>query len=72
MYKQTDKFVSLFFAHSIGVVEKGWANVQLSVRGVQGHSSTPPKESAVGILAHGMAKLGTIHKLRFEDFWSIC
>ena len=41
----------------VGVVEKGWANVELSVQGVQGHSSTPPKESAVGILAHAMAKL---------------
>ena len=27
----------------IGVVEKGWAMLELTVQGVQGHSSTPPK-----------------------------
>jgi hypothetical protein len=27
----------------IGVVEKGWTTLELTVKGVQGHSSTPPK-----------------------------
>jgi hypothetical protein len=27
----------------IGVVEKGWAMLELSVDGIQGHSSMPPK-----------------------------
>jgi hypothetical protein len=27
----------------IGVVEKGWAMLELTVKGVQGHSSMPPK-----------------------------
>ncbi len=34
----------------VGVAEKGWANVQLSVEGEQQHSSTPPEESTIGIL----------------------
>ena len=41
----------------VGVVEKGWANVEVSVEGVQGHSSTPPKETAVGILANAIVNL---------------
>lgn len=41
----------------IGVAEKGWATVELEVEGVQGHSSTPPRESAIGILSNAIAKL---------------
>ena len=33
----------------IGVVEKGWAMLELSVEGKQKHSSTPPKHSAPGM-----------------------
>ena len=33
----------------IGVVEKGWAMLELSVKGEQKHSSTPPRESATGM-----------------------
>merc|ERR1719219_1661773 len=36
----------------IGVVEKGWAEVNISVSGTQGHSSVPPIETSIGILAH--------------------
>lgn len=41
----------------IGVVEKGWAEVNLTVRGTQGHSSTPPKESSIGILSKAISTL---------------
>jgi len=41
----------------IGVVEKGWTTVRLSVSGEQSHSSAPPRESTIGILANAVAKL---------------
>ena len=41
----------------VGVVEKGSATVSISVDGVQGHSSKPPRESAIGILAKAVANL---------------
>jgi len=41
----------------IGVVEKGWAMLELSVIGDQKHSSTPPRHSAPGILSGGLSKL---------------
>ena len=41
----------------VGVVEKGWAAVEISVEGVQGHASKPPRESAIGILAKAVAAL---------------
>lgn len=40
-----------------GVAEKGWAMVGLSVEGVQAHASTPPKETAIGILGNAVHKL---------------
>ncbi len=43
----------------VGVVEKGWAVVEISVSGVQGHASKPPRESAIGILARAIANLVT-------------
>ncbi len=41
----------------VGVGEKGQANVRLEARGPQGHSSAPPKESAVGALSEAAAGL---------------
>ena len=41
----------------IGVVEKGWASLELRVEGAQKHSSTPPRASAPGILAGALARL---------------
>ena len=41
----------------VGVVEKGWSEVNISVEAEQGHSSTPPRESAVGILANAISNL---------------
>jgi carboxypeptidase PM20D1 len=41
----------------IGLAEKGYANVTLSVEAEGGHSSVPPHETAVGILAAAVARL---------------
>jgi len=42
---------------NIGVVEKGYATLEIEVAGEQQHSSIPPKESVVGILANAVARL---------------
>ena len=41
----------------IGVSEKGYLTVEFSVRGQPGHSSTPPPQTAIGILARALARL---------------
>lgn len=41
----------------ICTAEKGFVNVKLKVKGTAGHSSIPPKESAIGILAKALSKL---------------
>ncbi|KAM9856158.1 N-fatty-acyl-amino acid synthase/hydrolase PM20D1.2-like [Aulostomus maculatus] len=41
----------------IGISEKGYANVKLSVSTVPGHSSMPPTETSIGILAAAVKKL---------------
>jgi len=41
----------------VGVAEKGVLNLELSVKSAGGHSSTPPKETAAGILAHAIAAI---------------
>nr|CAD7459612.1 unnamed protein product [Timema tahoe] len=41
----------------VGISEKGTATLELSVIGTPGHSSFPPAESAIGILAAAVAKL---------------
>eukprot|EP00092_Neocalanus_flemingeri_P018492 GFUD01020012.1.p1 GENE.GFUD01020012.1~~GFUD01020012.1.p1 ORF type:complete len:582 (-),score=147.32 GFUD01020012.1:33-1778(-) len=41
----------------IGVVEKGWTTLELTVNGDQSHSSVPSRESAIGILAKAVANL---------------
>ena len=41
----------------VGVAEKGYASVELTVEGTGGHSSMPPRETAVGVLAAAIAKL---------------
>jgi len=52
----------------IGVVEKGWATVRLTVTGEQSHSSAPPRESTIGILAEAVRKLETNRSpARFRD-----
>ncbi|SLN28703.1 Succinyl-diaminopimelate desuccinylase [Pseudoruegeria aquimaris] len=42
---------------SINVAEKGYMTVDLVASAAGGHSSLPPRETAVGILAAGIAKL---------------
>ncbi len=39
----------------IGISEKGFANIELSVQSAGGHSSMPPKETAIGILSNAVA-----------------
>lgn len=41
----------------VGIAEKGFVSVELSVRGVGGHSSLPARESAAGILSAAVARL---------------
>jgi carboxypeptidase PM20D1 len=41
----------------IGVSEKGYLTVAVAVRGQPGHSSTPPPQTAIGILARALARL---------------
>ncbi len=41
----------------VGIAEKGFANYRLSVTTQGGHSSQPPKHTAVGILAAAIVKL---------------
>jgi carboxypeptidase PM20D1 len=41
----------------IGVSEKGYLTVEFTVHGEPGHSSTPPRQTAIGILARALARL---------------
>jgi carboxypeptidase PM20D1 len=42
---------------SIGISEKGYLSLKLSVNATGGHSSTPPKETAIGILSRAITRL---------------
>ena len=41
----------------VGIAEKGYVTVELTAQAEGGHSSMPPKETAVGILAAGLTRL---------------
>jgi carboxypeptidase PM20D1 len=41
----------------VGIAEKGFVSIELTVRGAGGHSSLPPRESAIGILGAAVARL---------------
>ena len=41
----------------VGIAEKGFVTIQLSTRAAGGHSSLPPRQSAVGILSAAVARL---------------
>ncbi|MFZ0256294.1 MAG: M20/M25/M40 family metallo-hydrolase [Gammaproteobacteria bacterium] len=41
----------------IGIAQKGFISLELKVNGVGGHSSMPPEESNIGILANAIVKL---------------
>ncbi|MCV6627609.1 MAG: M20 family peptidase [Cellvibrionaceae bacterium] len=42
---------------NINVAEKGYMNVKLSVQGEGGHSSVPPAQTSIGILAEAVARV---------------
>ncbi len=42
---------------AVGVVEKGYATIRLSVAGEGGHASMPPRETPLGILGAALARL---------------
>ncbi|TNE39149.1 MAG: M20/M25/M40 family metallo-hydrolase [Alphaproteobacteria bacterium] len=42
---------------SINIAEKGYVSIKLAAHAAGGHSSVPPKETAVGILAEAIIKL---------------
>jgi len=46
----------------VGIAEKGYVSIELTVEGVGGHSSMPPLQTAVGILSTA------IHKLEQNQF----
>lgn len=41
----------------IGVSEKGYLSLELTVEDTGGHSSQPPKNTAIGVLSHAIAQL---------------
>ena len=41
----------------IGIAEKGYASLELTVQGAGGHSSQPPPQTAIGILGAAVARL---------------
>ena len=41
----------------VGIAEKGYLSVELAVHAEGGHSSMPPRETAVGILSNALARL---------------
>jgi carboxypeptidase PM20D1 len=48
----TDKTVAV-----VGIAEKGYANVRLTINDDGGHSSQPPEHTAVGVLSQAIVKL---------------
>jgi carboxypeptidase PM20D1 len=42
---------------TIGIAEKGWVSVTLEADATGGHSSTPPRHTAVGLVAAAVARL---------------
>ena len=50
-FKAERLMMGVFVCCRIGISEKGQATVKLSVFTVPGHSSMPPRESSIGILA---------------------
>jgi len=42
---------------SINVAEKGYLNIELSVQGEGGHSSVPPKQTAIGVLSQAVSRV---------------
>jgi acetylornithine deacetylase/succinyl-diaminopimelate desuccinylase-like protein len=55
-FYKTEYFVGTFYCR-IGVTEKGYATLELMVSQTPGHSSFPPRHSAIGILAAAIARI---------------
>ena len=53
----------------IGISEKGHATVKLSVAMLPGHSSMPPRETSIGILAAAV-KRWEEHFIQIENYGS--
>lgn len=49
-------YYNYYFGFRIGVAEKGFIMVELSVHTSAGHSSMPPKETSIGIMSNAVAK----------------
>ena len=49
-------FFCFCFCHRISTSEKGYMDIKMSVNTPGGHSSVPPSESSIGILAHAIAR----------------
>ncbi len=43
---------------TVGIAEKGYLSVELTAEALEGHSSMPPRETAVGIIAGAVQALG--------------
>jgi carboxypeptidase PM20D1 len=41
----------------IGIAEKGYLSIRLTVEGAGGHSSIPPADTAIGVMSRGLHKL---------------
>jgi carboxypeptidase PM20D1 len=41
----------------VGIAEKGYLSLELSVKATGGHSSMPPPQTAIGILSHALSRL---------------
>lgn len=41
----------------IGIAEKGYLSVRITAKGAEGHSSMPPRATAVGVLAKALSKI---------------
>jgi len=50
-----ENFVVCFYCR-ISSTEKGYMDVKMSVTAPPGHSSLPPSETSIGILAHAIAR----------------
>jgi len=44
------------FRYRISTSEKGYMDIKMSVTAPVGHSSVPPSETSIGILAHAIAR----------------
>jgi len=48
----------------IGIAEKGYLSLELSVETAGGHSSIPPTDTAIGIISRALLRLEATRSLR--------